>query len=64
MRRSLLTIAAACMWFAGTNVMAMGAPVRRISANGLTYIITKRKSALSAFPNTAAVGQFRSTRTM
>ena len=33
MRRSLLTIAAACMWFAGTNVMAMGAPVE-VAAGG------------------------------
>ena len=32
MRRSLLTIAAACMWFAGTNVMAMGAPVEVAAA--------------------------------
>ena len=32
MRRSLLTIAAACMWFAGTNVMAMGTPVEVAAA--------------------------------
>ena len=32
MRRSLLTIAAAYMWFAGTNVMAMGTPVEVAAA--------------------------------
>ena len=32
MRRSLLTTAAACMWFAGTNVMAMGTPVEVAAA--------------------------------
>ena len=54
------------MW-SGITVILAGIrrrAVRRISANGLTYTITKRKNALSAFQNTAAVGQFRSTRTM
>lgn len=54
------------MWSGITVILAdiRRQAVRRISANGLIYTITKRKSALSAFPNTAAVGRFRSTRIM